>query len=68
MSRLDAEYDPAEHHDLKGIRVSRPASGSPALDSYRHFYVCACGDVGDRERDERAARTAHELHRDDLVL
>lgn len=66
-SRLDAEYDPAERHDLDRVRTSRPATGVPAIDTYRHFYVCCCGDVGDCERNELEARRAHDAHRDEQL-
>lgn len=65
MSRLDAEFNPAEQHTLDRIAVTRPAAGPG--DTYRHFYVCGCGDFGEVERDATGAREAHEAHRDHLL-
>lgn len=62
MSRLDAEYDPAEHHDLDRIEPY-PITGKTT----GYVAVCACGAVCRTRRrvdDQANARAAHDEHRD----
>lgn len=41
MTRLDEEYDPAEHHDL--VSVDGIYAGPPAGER-RWMWTCACGE------------------------
>lgn len=62
MSRLDAEYDPTEHHDLD--RIDELPQGS--LRS-RWEAVCACGWRSGSAFSRGLARRDHENHRDDAL-
>lgn len=66
MSRLDAEYDAAEHHDLDRIDRSLP---NPTTAEVTFTPVCACGwkppssvDQGSHKTRDRAYK-AWDQHR-----
>ena len=66
MSRLDAEYDPAEHHDLDRLEEHRTALAEysgPGLLSWQP--VCACGRMGWSHTTRGAAQADHRDHRDE---
>jgi len=66
MSRLDAEYDPAEHHDLDRLaaEVVR-GDAKPGL-----YWICGCGTTaprGESWKTAKGAREAHEKHREQVL-
>lgn len=66
MSRLDAEYNPAEHHDLAQVYENIPEIHFPVT----YGWLCECGEYGKHEdwKTRRGARRAHERHREQRAL
>jgi hypothetical protein len=60
MSRLDAEYDQKQHHDLHEI------TDESTIGLIRFVAYCYCGDwwSGTSKKD---VRTAHAQHRDEMA-
>ena len=68
MSRLDDEYDPAEHHEL--LRIDSELTEVHVFYPHRYVWVCHCGTVrgwDSHGRDfttEQQARVNHRKHRE----
>lgn len=60
-TRLGAEYDPAEHHDLDRIDT-HPLVPTPG-DPLRHVAICACGWASPSKATRTAAHQAWDEHR-----
>lgn len=61
MSRFDAEYSPAEHHDLDRIEPA-PIGSPPTWTPY-----CACGWSSPDRSTRSAAYRAWDRHREDQL-
>lgn len=63
MTRLDDEYDPAEHHELAEITESR----GDIHDRTHYGWVCQCGEVSYHSlyASRQTATAAHNRHRDE---